>query len=51
MSLNMGYYSIAKFYKTLKFSWLCSIRQMQRKMGWFTLYSVALTTAVAHVDD
>ena len=32
MSLDMGYDSITKFYKTLKFNWLCSKRQMQRKM-------------------
>ena len=45
----MGYHSITQFYKALKFNWLCS--KMQRKMGWFKLYSIALTTAVTHVDN
>ena len=32
--------------------WLCSKNvKMQRKMGRFALYNVALTTAVTHVDD
>ena len=48
----MGYQRLTKFYKTLKFNWLCSKNvKMQRKMGRFALYSVALTTAVTHVDD
>ena len=44
----MGYHSITKFYKTMKFNWLCS--KMPHKMGRFALYRVALTTAVTHVD-
>ena len=46
----MGYNSIIKFYKTLKFNWLCS-KTSKCNVNWFARYSVALTTAVTHVDD
>ena len=52
MSLNMhgtqnGYHSITNFYKMLKFNLFVQKNvKMQRRMGRFALYSVALTTGV-----
>ena len=48
----MDYHSIRKFYKTLKLNWLYSKKpKCNVKLGRFARYSVALTTAVTHVDD
>ena len=38
---NMGYHSIIKFYKTLKFSWLCS-KTSKCNVKWAGLCYVAL---------
>ena len=48
----MGYHSIINFYKMLNLNLFVQKNvKMQRKMGRFALYSVALTTDVTHVDD
>ena len=51
MERNMGYHSLKQYNKMLRFDWLCNISQKQRKLPRFTLCSVALTTAIARVDD
>ena len=46
---NMGYHSIAQFYKTLKFNWWCSKRSKCNVK--LAQYNITLTTAVMQVDD
>ena len=38
---NMGYHSVTKFYKTLKFNWLCS-KTSKCNVKWAGLRYVAL---------
>ena len=57
MSLNMhgtqyGLSQHNKLLQNVEVNWLCRKNvKMQRKMGHLALYSVALTTAVTHVED
>ena len=47
----MGYHSIMNFYNVEAYLVVQKNVKMQIKIGRFALYSVALTTAITHVDD